>query len=167
MALATPGQRSERLLESKLAHPRSFMTAFGNIDLLCKPPSRRNECVVAKDIYCQSRLLNRGEKLPNHYNCPIAVWQFGNDLTLVGLPGEVVVDYVALLEKALGPLKLWPIAYCNDVFGYLPSARVLAEGGYETRGLYSGTPGLFSPAAQDAIILKVRELATQAGRQMK
>ena len=65
-------------------------------------------------------LLNRGEKLPTHYTCPIAVWQFGNDLTLVGLPGEVVVDYVALLEKALGPLNLWPLAYCNDVFGYRP-----------------------------------------------
>jgi len=55
----------------------------------------------------------------------------------VGLSGEVVVDYVAMLEKALGPLRLWPLAYCNDVFGYLPSARTLAEGGYETGGIAS------------------------------
>jgi hypothetical protein len=87
----------------------------------------------------------------------VAVWQFGDDLTLVALAGEVVVDYVALIEKALGPTKLWVAAYSNDVFGYLPSARLLGEGGYETR---RG----FSAKAQDALMAKVRELATQVGR---
>ncbi|HEX4646777.1 MAG TPA: neutral/alkaline non-lysosomal ceramidase N-terminal domain-containing protein, partial [Verrucomicrobiae bacterium] len=81
--------------------------------------------------------LNRGETLASAYECPVAVWQFGNDLTLVAMSGEVVVDYVPLLEQALGPLQLWPVAYCNDVFGYVPSARVLKEGGYECRGLYN------------------------------
>ena len=89
-------------------------------------------------------ILDRGEKLPTHYPCPFTVWQFGKEMTLVGLPGEVVVDFVPLLERALGPNQLWIAAYCNDVFGYLPSARVLGEGGYETRGLYSGMPD-FSP----------------------
>jgi hypothetical protein len=55
-------------------------------------------------------------------------------------------------------------AYCNDVFGYLPSARVLAEGGYETRGLYYGGSGLFDAKAQDVLVSKVRELAGKAGR---
>src|SRR5206468_11650323 len=108
--------------------------------------------------------LDRGEKLPTRYNCPVAVWQFGGDLTLVGLSGEVVVDYVGLLEKALGPNRLWVAAYCNDVFGYLPSARVLQEGGYETRGLYSGGIGLFDPKAQDVLVPKARELAERSGR---
>ena len=75
--------------------------------------------------------LNRGEKLRDNYEAPVAVWQFGTNLTLVGLSGEVVVDYVALLEEAIGPLQLWTAGYCNDVFGYFPSARVLKEGGYE------------------------------------
>lgn len=111
-------------------------------------------------------LLDRGEKLPASYACPLAVWQFGGDLTLVGLSGEVVVDYVPMLEKALGPNQLWIAAYCNDVFGYLPSARVLAEGGYETRGLYSGGAGLFSPQAEQIVVQKVRELAGKAGRKL-
>jgi len=108
--------------------------------------------------------LDRGEKLPTRYRCPVAVWQFGGDLTLVGLSGEVVVDYVGLLEKALGPNRLWVAAYCNDVFGYVPSSRVLKEGGYETRGLYAGGFGLFDARAQDVLIEKVRELAKKAGR---
>jgi neutral ceramidase len=111
-------------------------------------------------------MLDRGEKLPTHYPCPFTVWQFGKDMTLVGLPGEVVVDYVPLLEKALGPNQLWIAAYCNDVFGYLPSARVLGEGGYETRGLYSGSAGFFAKEAEEVAVQKVRELAKKAGRKV-
>ena len=109
-------------------------------------------------------LLDKGEKTPTHYQAPLTVWQFGGDLTLVGLPGEVVVDYVTLLEKALGPNQLWIAGYCNDVFGYLPSARVLTEGGYETRGLYAGGVGLFDPRAERVVVERVRELARKAGR---
>ena len=81
--------------------------------------------------------MDRGETLETAYECPVAVWQFGSDLALVGLSGEVVVDYVPLIEDAIGPLQLWVAAYCNDVFGYLPSGRVLKQGGYECRGLYT------------------------------
>ena len=121
--------------------------------------SARNYCAV--QMLTQ---LDRGEKLATHYACPLSVWQFGRDLTLVGLSGEVVVDYVTLLEKALGPNQLWIAAYCHDVFGYLPSAHVLAEGGYETRGLYSGGAGFFAPEAQDVVVQAVRELARKVGR---
>jgi hypothetical protein len=108
--------------------------------------------------------LKGGETLPTTYGVPVTVWQFGADLTLVGLPGEVVVDYVRLLEEAIGPLKLWLSAYCNDTYGYFPSARVLREGGYETRGLYHGGIGYFAPEAQDVMVEKVRELAGGVGR---
>jgi hypothetical protein len=111
-------------------------------------------------------LLEKGEKVPTSYTCPVTVWQFNHDLTLVGLSGEVVVDYVTRLEKALGPNQLWIAGYCNDVFGYLPSARVLAEGGYETRGLYSGGAGFFAPQAEEVLVQKVRELAGKAGRKL-
>jgi len=107
--------------------------------------------------------LESGEKLASTYDCPVAVWQFGSDLTLVALSGEVVVDYVPLVEQAIGPLELWIAAYCNDVFGYFPSARVLKEGGYECRGLYT-TEGFFAPAAQDVLVAKVRDLAQRVGR---
>jgi hypothetical protein len=107
--------------------------------------------------------MDRGDKLASIYDVPVAVWQFGGDLTLVALSGEVVVDFVPLVEQAIGPLQLWISAYCNDVFGYFPSARVLKEGGYECRGLYT-TEGFFAPAAQDVLVAKVRELAQRAGR---
>lgn len=109
--------------------------------------------------------LKAGETLPTTYSAHVSVWQFGSDLTLVGLPGEVVVDYVRLIEDALGPLKLWLAAYSSDTFGYVPSARVLREGGYETRGLYHGGIGYFAPEVESVLVNTVRELAAQAGRQ--
>ena len=105
--------------------------------------------------------LDRDGQLPKHYSTPIAVWQFGADLTLVALSGEVVVDYVRLLEDVLGPRQLWIAAYCNDVYGYLPSVRVLDEGGYETRGMYYGGPGIFSANAQQVLVEHVQRLAKQ------
>ena len=108
-------------------------------------------------------MLDRGERLAERYNAPFALWQFGNDLTLVGYSGETLVDYVALTEKALGPLNLWVAGFCNDVFGYLPPARVLAEGGYESRGLYMGI-GLFTPEVEDIVMAAITDMARAAGR---
>jgi hypothetical protein len=108
-------------------------------------------------------MLDRGKSLPATYRAPVALWQFGQDLTLVAMSGEVVVDYALAVEKSIGPLNLWPAGYCNDYFGYLPSARILQEGGYETRGLNSGQ-GWFAPTAQDALVNKIHELAKRANR---
>lgn len=109
------------------------------------------------------QMVEQGESLPAFYNAPIAVWQLGEDLTLVALPGEVVSDFVPLIEEAIGHTRLWIAGYSNDVFGYLPSAKVLREGGYETRGLYTSV-GFFTPKAQDVVVQTVERLARQAGR---
>src|SRR5262249_15236457 len=163
-----------RVLQTKLRPIRGpLRVAFERVDLPLQTSLSREELTklaadkrspkagVATQLLA---LLDKGKPIPAHYSCPVTVWQFGQDLTLVGLPGEVVVDYVTRLEKALGPNQLWVAAYCNDVFGYLPSARVLAEGGYETRGLYSGGVGFFDPKAEEGLVRKVRELAAKVGR---
>jgi hypothetical protein len=165
-----------RVLDGKLRPINGPLSiAFGQADLpLQALPSREELQKLAanrrspKTWGAQELLamLDRGEKPATHYAAPLTVWQFGRDLTLVGLSGEVVVDYLADLEKALGPNQLWVAGYCNDVFGYLPSARVLGEGGYETRGLYSGGAGFFDPKAEEVVVRRVRELARAAGRKL-
>ena len=112
-----------------------------------------------------SKHSKENRPLPTHYRTPLAVWQFGGDLTLVGLSGEVVGEYVPLFQAALGHRRLWLAAYCNDFFGYLPTASVLAEGGYETRGLITEV-GYFAPEAERALVTKVQQLAQKAGRKM-
>ena len=69
--------------------------------------------------------------LPKEIPYPIQVWQFGKDLALVALAGEVGVDYALRLKRELGADRIWPVAYANEVPCYIPSERVLAEGGYE------------------------------------
>ena len=162
-----------RILETELQPVRGQLkTAFERVDLPLQrltraelqalaAPARGAVPDVAKGML---EVLDRGDPLPTKYTCPLAVWQFGSDLTLVGLSGEVVVDYVTLLERKLGPKPLWLAAYCNDVFGYLPSARVLDEGGYETRGIIDGGPGFFDRTAQDVVVAKIDELARQVER---
>jgi hypothetical protein len=169
------GEETCRILQGKLRPVRGpLRIAFERVNLPFQSVTRETLQKIAAEKrgarnWGASRLLamlEKGDKLPTHYACPVTVWQFGNDLTLVGLSGEVVVDYVTMLEKALGPTKLWVAAYCNDVFGYLPSAKVLAEGGYETRGLYTPGPGFFAPGAEQVLVQKVRELARKAGRKV-
>jgi neutral ceramidase len=107
--------------------------------------------------------VDRGEKLPAAHSAPVVAWQFGEDLTLIGLPDEVVADYVTLLEDKVGPLRLWVAAYCEEVMGYIPSKRILGQGGYETRGLYIGS-GWFTADVQDVLVNAAQAAATEAGR---
>jgi hypothetical protein len=170
------GEEVCRVLGGKLRPVRGpLRIAFGRADLPLQTSLSLDELKKLAAAKRDARsfgaarlaaLLEKGEKLPTHYTCPLTVWQFGDDLTLVGLSGEAVVDYVPMLEKALGPNQLWVAAYCNDVFGYLPSSRVLEEGGYETRGLYSGGAGFFAPRAEEVVVQAVRELAKKAGRKL-
>lgn len=168
------GEEVSRVLGSKLQPIRGpLKIAFDYVALPLQNPSQAELQKVAESgpSWLQGNakqmlsILSRGEKLPAEYRCPVSVWQFGDDLTLVVLSSEVVVDYVRLIEDAIGPLQLWVAAYCHDYFGYFPSARVLKEGGYETRGLFSGE-GWFSPTAQEVLVSKVRELARRAGRRI-
>ncbi len=111
------------------------------------------------------KLFDAGKQPRETYTAPLALWQFGDDLTLLAFSGETVVDYARFAEKRLGPLRLWIAGYSNDLFGYLPSARVLEEGGYETRGLYVDY-GLFAPTAQDVVMDAVADMAKAAGRKL-
>jgi len=94
---------------------------------------------------------------------PIQVWQFGQDLTFVALGGEAVVDYSLRLKRELGAEQLWVAGYCNDLFAYVPSLRVLQEGGYEGGDamIYYVQPGPFAPSIEEAIIRKIHDLVGQ------
>jgi len=108
--------------------------------------------------------LDENGKLRSTYPYLIHVAQFSNDLTLVALAGEVVVDYSLRLKAELAGPPVWVAAYANDVFGYVPSRRVLLEGGYEARDsirYYSSLPAPFAPSLEERIVDKVHELVNK------
>lgn len=105
--------------------------------------------------------LERGKVLRRSYPYPVQVWQLGEQ-TMVALGGEVVVDYAVQLKRLLGP-DLFVVAYANDVMGYIPSVRVLREGGYEgasSQQVY-GLPSTWAADIEMRIIQEVLRLTSE------
>jgi neutral ceramidase len=91
---------------------------------------------------------------------PLHVLRIGS-LAFVAISGEVVVDYALAIKKKYGKAT-WVAGYTDAVFGYLPSARVLREGGYEggEAMLYYGRPGPFADTIEATILGGVDALMT-------
>ncbi|MBE3097296.1 MAG: neutral/alkaline non-lysosomal ceramidase N-terminal domain-containing protein [Planctomycetes bacterium] len=147
-------------------------TAFGTAALPFAPPPAREALeaqTTDKNQFVQWHakemlaILDRDGRLPATYPAPVQAWRLGDQVTLVALGGEVVVDYALRLKRELGPDGLWVAGYCNDVFAYVPSRRVLEEGGYEAGGamIYYGHPGPFAEEVEEVLIRRVRELVGQ------
>jgi hypothetical protein len=105
-------------------------------------------------------VLDRDGKFPDRYPYPVQVWQFGTGLKLIALGGEVVADYALRLKGQHGFDDTWVAGYSNDVMAYIPSRRVLKEGGYEGGDamIYFGHPGRFGAAVEEIIVEKVGDL---------
>ena len=92
---------------------------------------------------------------------PVQVIRVGNGLTLIALGSEVVVDYALRLKSELsrvdGP-AIWVAGYSNVYSGYIPSRRVLLEGGYEARS----RP--WQPDLEQRIVRTVHTLVTRLAR---
>jgi hypothetical protein len=108
-------------------------------------------------------ILERDGKFPDRYPYPVQVWQFGSGLKFIALGGEVVVDYSLRLKGQYGFDDTWVAGYSNDILGYIPSRRVLQEGGYEGGEalIYFGHGGRFAPTVEDVIIQKVSDLVAR------
>jgi len=163
----------EKALVGDLSPVRGpLKTAYDEVPVAFAPPPGREDLqaqLQSQDIYrriwagAMLETLDASGHLPTEYPYPVETWQFGQDLTLVALGGEVVVDFDLRLKRELGAEGLWVAAYCNDVFAYIPSLRVLKEGGYEGGGamVYYGQPGPFAPTIEETIIAKVHDLIHQ------
>lgn len=103
--------------------------------------------------------LDRGEKLTTDISYSIQTWNFGDALAMVFLPGEVVVDYSKRLKRELDGSRLWVNSYSNGCPGYVPSERILKEGGYEGGGamIYYALPGPYGAGLEDKIIDAVKQ----------
>lgn len=102
----------------------------------------------------------RGESLPAELDYPIQVWNFDNRMLMLNMGGELVVDYSIRLKRELGANRLWINAYTNDVSCYIPSRRILQEGGYEpdVSMYWYNMPSPLSEKVEDQIINTVLSL---------
>jgi Neutral/alkaline non-lysosomal ceramidase, N-terminal len=148
----------------------ALRTTYKEIDLPFGKLPTRDElegATKSDNRYVASRARLLLQQIAEHgtlvqtYPYPVQTWRLGDDVLWVVLGGEVVVDYALRLKKELNPLapadparQVWVTAYANDVMAYIPSLRVLKEGGYEGGGamLYYGLPSPWGEAVEDLIV---------------
>jgi hypothetical protein len=101
--------------------------------------------------YEEIKLAYAKPERPQH-DYPVQVIRLGNDLIFITLGSEVVVDYSLRFKRELGgSAGVWVAGYSNDYTGYVPSLRVLKEGGYEAAAGWAED-------VEDRIARKVHEL---------
>ncbi len=139
------------------------------------PPSRRDleananssDTSDARHAQFLLEVLDVTGTLPGSYPVPVQVVRFGDSLTLITMGGEVVVDYALRLKQEIGEktsgAPVWFSGYCNDVMTYIPSRRVLEEGGYEGGGAMRHIRSTVHPAPwefeiEEKLVSKIHEL---------
>jgi len=103
-------------------------------------------------------------ELPDRVRYPIQVWRFGSNFTWIALTGETVVDYSLKFKSIYGWDNTWVCGYNNDLLSYVPSLRVLKEGGYEgTTGMFEyGHRAPYTETVEEQITTLVADLVKQA-----
>lgn len=147
-------------------------TEFQVVSLSFRPVDRS---VFQQDILSSNKFLQRRARLmleaynngwnTSQFSYPIQAVRFNNDFTILGLSDEVVVDYSILYKKTYPRENLFVAGYCNDVQLYVPSKKVLDEGGYEggESMIYYGHPGPFADDVEDRITNAVHKVMRRVG----
>ncbi len=152
-------------------------TAYQEIDLTFGTlPSRQQLEADAKSttfaVTSRARSLlekiKEKGKLPMDYPYPVQAWGL-DELRWVFLGGEATVDYALRIKRNVGNSHTWVSAYCNDVMAYIPSLRVLKEGGYEgaTSMIYYGQPTVWSQHVEEDVIAGVSRVLGAIAPQRK
>jgi hypothetical protein len=155
-ALAGPVRGSFRLTTLQFA-PRTKQDFEAELKSPVAARARRARLML--DALEAGRAIDRVEY-------PVQAVRFGRVLTLVALGGEVVVDYDLRIRREYPGEPLIVAGYSNDVMCYIPSVRVLREGGYEADDsmVYYGQPGPFAEDVEERIMAAVRRAMKDVGR---
>ncbi|MCX8064872.1 MAG: neutral/alkaline non-lysosomal ceramidase N-terminal domain-containing protein [Candidatus Hydrogenedentes bacterium] len=155
--------------------PSKLITRLKRITLELETPKSKEELEqIANDpnqldymrrsaIYLLRDLAN-GIPLRTSYDYPVQVWSVGGT-PLIALAGEVVVDYAIYVKQRLGK-NVVVLGYSNELMSYIPSVRVLREGGYEgdTSQLEYGMPAKWKESIEERILSAVESLWNEIQR---
>ena len=124
---------------------------FPNVEILKNDRMSSDAPLALKASFLLAQ-VEGGVKLADQVRCPVQVIRFGPDVLMIALGGEPVVDY-ALKFKSRFASEVWVVGYSNDLFGYLPTKRILIEGGYEggRATLWSALPAPLAESAEDLV----------------
>jgi neutral ceramidase len=164
----------DRVLSGTLERVRApVRSAFQVVELGFAPRTREDYEPLLKDKnpikvrYAKTMLRALEERQPiPRIQYPVQAVRFNKDLTIVALGGEVVVDYDLRIKREFRGEPIVVAGYSNDVMCYIPSVRVLKEGGYEPVDsmIYYGQPGPLNEDVEGTIMQGVRSVLKRVGR---
>lgn len=96
------------------------------------------------------------------FDYAVQSWQLG-DLTIVALEGEVCADWGAFARSLPATKHAMTIGYANEVSSYIPTARIIQEGGYEgdlSHKVYL-LPSRFEPKMEVELSALIRRAVAQ------
>ena len=165
-----------RVLAASLSAVRGPLRVAYVVTSLPFAPRQRAEYEAdLKDPKASGSLLRRARKMIDAIDSghpvrdvsyPVQAIRFGKDLTLLALGGEVVVDYDLRAKREYPGEPLMVAGYSNAVMGYIPSERILREGGYEAVDnlIYYGQPGPFAPGVEARVFDAIHQAMKKVGR---
>jgi len=84
-----------------------------------------------------------------------------DDLQLLAVSAEVVVEYGVHLERLFPGMRTIPVSCAGQVYGYLPTARMVEEGGYEAAEFFEpfSLTGRYKVSVEERVVELMRGLA--------
>lgn len=144
-----------REVQHAQSHGRSLADAVdAAIEIGQKPTRHRHKIDGLLTSIIETVPLEYADGRPDK-NYLVQAVRFGDDLQWVALGSETTIDYALRLKRELAERDRaipWIAGYSNLYDGYIPSRRVLLEGGYEAQS----RP--WKPDLEERIVSKVHEL---------
>jgi len=100
------------------------------------------------------------------FDYAVQSWQLG-ELTIVAMEGEVCADWGAMARSLPATKHAMTIGYANEVSCYIPTARLIQEGGYESdlsHKIYL-MPGRFDPRMEVELTALIQRAVAQSAGQ--
>jgi neutral ceramidase len=174
------GDEMAAAVESVLAKPLKSLsgpikTAF-ETTVLPFTPYRREDFETEEhsvDVYHRRRAklmlaaYEHGEPPSAVDSYPVQAIRFGAGPTILTLGGEVVVDYDLRVKREYAGSDLVVAGYSNGVMSYIPSERVLKEGGYEAADsmIYYAQPAPYATGIEERIFNTIHDTLQKVGIQ--
>jgi hypothetical protein len=136
---------------------------------LAEPPPRAELERVAHDpaerearrrwAEAMLRHLDRHGRLPDTVEMDLHALQLGRGLRLIGVEAELVAELGNLILGAWDQGITFPLGYTDGAQAYLPSGRMIPEGGYEVDSYWEyHLPARLAPVTDDILAAALRDL---------
>jgi hypothetical protein len=137
---------------------RPFNIEFYQKEILSSDPFKQRRAKLMIEAYNKSWNVSR-------YPYNVQAVRFNKDLTILALSGEVVVDYSLRVKNEFPSENLIVAGYSNEIMCYIPSKRILDEGGYEGESsmIYKGFPGQFADNVEEKVMEAIHQVMRNVG----